>query len=403
MLSENPKGCIDYNLKKSIILEKIIKIIKTEIELNGISSIKTSTINYLETLVGKYKKNDEILNEIFSFKNRGDKNLGLRYDLTTPLNKFIEENKKALKLPFMRYETGNIYRDGPIKKGRLREFIQFDCDVVGFKGQEYEYELLELVFRIYKKLNLKVIIELNNMKILNGILEEFKFMKKDFSKIILEFDKLKKIGIKKVLENLKKFDEKKIKKILKILSENNFDEMKKMKKNKFIKEGFIELENLKKMCDFFKIDYKINLILARGLDIYTGNIFEVYEKNLKIKSSLGSGGRYDNSNGFNSFGISFGIIPIMEIINFENKSHSEIEILISPLNENDLKKSYLVQKYYRDKEIKTKIIYSYKLKNSFNYCNKNKIKYLAIIGEKDDKNFFTLKDLEKNVEHKIKF
>jgi len=334
MTFENLKGTFDFQPKDQILINKILGIIKSSYESFGFRPFDTPIIEYFDTLTNKYDEEDEIVGEIFKVADRGNRKLGLRYDLTVPLCRFIAQQKQ-LKLPFRRYQIGKNYRDGPIKPGRLREFTQCDGDVIGIKGQEIEAELLNLFYSTYKKLGINAIIEINNNKILRGALLQEGFKEDQLQSLILSIDKLKKIGEKGVLEEIKQknLNITKAKKALKTLSCKTIAEIKKLAKDETIKEGIKEFDNLLKLNDNL-FEFRINFSMSRGLNIYTSNIWEAYDKNNAISSSIGSGGRYDKAIGnyiengmeYPAVGISFGLTPILACLKSNNQKESKIKI-----------------------------------------------------------------------------
>jgi histidyl-tRNA synthetase len=390
---ETLKGTSDTLPEKQIRVNEVLDIIKTQFEKYGFRPFDTPIIEYFETLANKYEEDAEIVQEIFQLKDRGDRNLGLRYDLTVPLCRFIS-SQKQLKKPFRRYQIGKVFRDGPVKSGRAREFVQCDGDVIGLEGREIEAELMILFYETYSKLKINSVIELNNNKILRGAFLQQDFKEKELESLILSVDKLKKIGEDAVLDEIKQkgFDKKKATKSLQILQSKSFKEIKELAKNQTLIEGIEELEALTSLIEQ-SVDFRINFSMARGLNIYTGNIWEVYDKEEKIKSSLGSGGRYDNviSQFQNSkeitpaVGISFGLVPILECIKESDDKKTPTDILLVPLNKDCVKTCFkLSSKLRKNKNIE--IYYSYKIKQAFSYAEYLKIKEIAFIGPKDIEN-----------------
>ncbi len=407
------KGTKDYFPEEKILLNNILEVIKKNLEKYGFRPMDTPTIEFFKTLTYKYDPDAEIVDEIFRLKDRGNRDLGLRYDLTTGLIRFLSNNRQ-FKLPFRRYQVGNVFRDGPIKKGRLREFIQFDADVVGVEGQEIEVELMELFFKIFKELNLNVVIELNNYKILKGLLLQEGFKEEDLNSIILSIDKLKKIGKSGVLEEIKNkgFNEKKIENVLDILNLNDFNKLREISKSSMLDEGINELEKLAFYLRELKVDFRVNFSMARGLDIYTGNIWEVYDKTERISSSLGAGGRYDKKIGMYrgdnkevpALGISFGIEPIKSLLEDKNEiKKTNTDILIVPLSINLFIDCFNLANKLRDEGKNVEIFYG-KLKKGFEYSDYLGIKEIIIFGEKEKKEgFYTIKNLETKEEKKVSY
>ncbi len=204
-----------------------------------------------------------------------------------------------MKMPFKRYQIGRVYRDGPIKLGRYREFWQCDVDVVGVQSMLADAEVLSLANNVLKELKLKSKIKVNNRKLLNGILEQ-SGISKDKENVIIAIDKLAKYGKKAVVEELKKkeVNKKTIEKVMDLISitGKNDEILNKIKKkidNKTGKEGIKELEELFFYLKKLNVKPELNLSLARGLGYYTSTVFEIFLKNSNIKSSIAAGGRFN--------------------------------------------------------------------------------------------------------------
>ena len=411
---ETLKGTNDIEPKEMIKINKILDIIRKNYEGNGFRPFDTPIIEYWETLTMKYDDDAEIVEEIFSLSDRGKRKLGLRYDLTTPLSRFVS-GKKQLKKPFKRYQIGKNFRDGPIKPGRLREFMQCDGDVIGVKGVEIEAELLELFYRTYQELNINAVLEINNNKILRGALLQQDFKEEDLSGLILSIDKLKKIKEEGVLAEIKQkgFNETKAKKAIKILSSTTFKEIEKQATNETLAEGITELKDLIDLIEG-NVQYRINFSLSRGLDIYTGNLWEVYDFDKSISSSIGAGGRFDKVIGeyagsaeeIPAVGISFGLVPILACIDKNTKEEGKqglTDILVVPLDKDLTKQAFKIAKQLRKNNVNVEISYDYKLKKAFSYADYLGVEKLAIIGKKDiENNQFTIKNLKTKQEEKIK-
>ncbi|MDA3855640.1 MAG: histidine--tRNA ligase [Candidatus Woesearchaeota archaeon] len=406
------KGTKDSSPKEQIKINKVLEIIKQGFESFGFRPFDTPLIEYLDTLKYKYDEDAEIVQEIFKLSDRGERELGLRYDLTVPMCRFVAQEYKKLKKPFRRYQIGKVFRDGPIKAGRMREFMQCDGDVVGINGVEIEAEALIMFYETYEKLGIDGILELNNNKILRGALLQSGFEEKDLSAIILSIDKLKKIGEKGVLEEIKKksLDDEKAKLAIDILSNNSFEEIKKVSKNDLLIEGIEELEKLTILIKSYT-NFRINFSMSRGLDIYTGNIWEAYEKNGKIKSSIGSGGRYDkvigdyvgNSEVIPALGVSFGLVPIMICLEKNDDKEGLTDTLIVPLDKSLVEKSFDLANKLRKNE-NVEMFYGYKLKKAFDYAEYLGCENLVILGKNDiEEGVYTLKNLSSGKEEKVKF
>ena len=172
MKIRNVKGSYDFLSKEQKIRNYINETLKEIFEQYAFKSIETPILCYYDILSDKYDEENDILNEIYKLSDQGKRKLGLRYDLTIPFAKFIALNKNQIKIPFRRYEIAKVFRDGPIKVGRDREFTQCDADVVGISGQLIEAELLSLFVKAFKKLNIEIIIKYNSRKLMTGLILE---------------------------------------------------------------------------------------------------------------------------------------------------------------------------------------------------------------------------------------
>jgi histidyl-tRNA synthetase len=412
MAFEIPKGTIDYEPKLQIQINFIIDTLRLSFEQYGFRPFDTPMFEFLETLTFKYEDDAEIVQEIYQLSDRGERALGLRYDLTTPLCRYVASHPH-LKKPFRRYHIGKVFRDGPLKKGRMREFYQCDCDIVGEAGIEVEAELLSLFYVTYQKLGIDAIIELNNNKILRGALLQSGAQEKDLSSYILSIDKLKKINKEGVL---KEIEDKGLEisigeKALELLSCSSIKQIKENATNDLLVQGIEELEVLTSYLTSLKVQFRINFSMSRGLDIYTGNIWEAYDRKEKIFSSLGAGGRYDQVigeyvNGDNAsvekkteeipaVGISFGLVPILEVLDYQETREGVTEILIVPLEKEFVLQSLQLANSLREQNQNVEIFYGYSMKKAFKYCDYLDVQKVIFLGKKDiENNTYTIKDLK---------
>ena len=204
MILQNVKGSMDYLPEEQILRNKIINTLSKTFEEYGYLPVETTTLCYYDLLASKYAGGAEILKEVYKLKDQGERDLALRYDLTVPFAKIISMNK-GLNLPFRRYEIGKVYRDGPVKVGRNREFYQCDVDVCGIEGQFPEAELFKMAFSGYQKLGLDVYLEWNNRKFLSGLITYCGIEESLVSNVILSVDKLAKIGSDGVRKELEEY------------------------------------------------------------------------------------------------------------------------------------------------------------------------------------------------------
>lgn len=414
MKIENVKGGYNFLPKEQKIRNYINKILITTFEEYGYKSVETPILTYYDILSDKYDDNNDLLNEIYQLSDRGDRKLGLRYDLTVPFAKLISLNKNDIKYPFKRYEIAKVFRDGPVKVGRDREFTQCDVDVVGISGQLIEAELLSLYVSAFKKLNIEIIIKYNSRNLMTGLILELGIDENKVSKVITIIDKINKLSINEIKDLLKNIgiDNDKINKLLNYfnLSLDELNDIFISTNNSVLKKGLEEVNNLTRYIYELKIaNYtRFDITLARGQDYYTGNIFEVYEKNNKLTSSIGGGGRYDNmitefindGNSYPAVGISFGLTSLYELLKNRNIENN-IDIYIIPINTyiDSLKLANEIRNmgYKVDLEMNDK-----KLKKSIEFANKECIPYVIILGEDEVKQGkFKLKDMNKGDEYLI--
>ena len=342
---QNVKGCFDYLPEQQKIRNYINEKLKETFEEFNYQPIETSILCYYDMLIDKYDESNDLVKEIYKLNDQGKRNLGLRYDLTVPFAKFIALNKNKITLPFKRYEIAKVFRDGPVKVGRDREFTQCDCDIVGLSGQMIEAECLNLYVNAFNKLNIDIIIKYNSRNLMQGLILEAGISEEKVSKVITIIDKLEKVTNKELIEMLQNIEltDDSINALL-----NDFklslDELNKKyikTKNNILQKGLEELNQLTEYIKYLEIDKYTCFCptLARGQDYYTGNVFEVYEKNYKVSGSIGGGGRYDNmitdyindGNNYPAVGISFGLTSIYELLK-DRKIDEDIELYINIIN-----------------------------------------------------------------------
>ena len=400
ILLKNAKGTKDIPPEEKIIKQKIVDTLKTVFELYGFNPLETPLLERYETISAKYAGGAEILKETFKLKDQGKRDLALRYDLTVPFARFVGMNPN-LKMPFKRYQIGRVFRDGPIKLGRYREFWQCDVDVVGTKSMKADAECLMIAKEAFKRLNLNVIIKVNNRKILDSMLEYSGVKKAKRIDAILSVDKLAKFGeetVKEELEN-KGIEKESINKLLKLISVKGTNQ-EKVKALEILenKEG---LEEIKEVLSYIK-DVEFDPSLARGLAYYTGTIFEIFLKDSKIKSAITAGGRYDNmikgfletEKEYPAVGISFGLDVIKEAMKKESEQKTVTKVYIIPIG--TFKQSLKIAEKLRNNNIKTDIDLSDRgPSKNMKYANALNIPFVLFIGEEELKsNKFKLRDMK---------
>jgi len=329
------KGFQDYLPPESLKRAKIREIVGKWFKRYGFVWIETPIIEYDELMKGDTlpaEGEDSAVSERFRLQDRGKRNLGLRYEFTFQLARLFRENPN-LKLPFKRFQIGDVFRDEPIRTGRTRQFTQCDVDIVGDGSVNADAECIAVVVDILKELKIKDYeIQVNNRKLLQSIIESVQITRvKD---VMRELDKLEKLGVDEVRMNLKKFaDANQIITMFKILEKD----LAFFKKNAF--PGADELEDLIEVCKAYGIKIKVNPGMIRGFSYYTGNVFEFVTPK---KATVIGGGRYDDSIGkyigrtVPAVGISFSLEALMGLYKEkfdEMKIESIPKALIISLNQ----------------------------------------------------------------------
>lgn len=409
------KGTKEYLPEEQIIREEIKNKLVKVFERYGYRPVETSILDFYDIAARKYIGGEEILKEIYRLRDRGNRELCLRYELTFKLAKLIAMNPNV-KFPFKRYEIGKVFRDGPVKTGRLREFTQCDVDCVGIKSFVIDAELIALAFDAFSTLGLDVVVKVNNRKLLFSIFKECKLKSNKLVDAALSLDKIEKIGkenVKKELEN-KGIERKKIEKIFSLLEEIEKEKgnekriavVKEKLKSKEALEAVNDLENFLGFCKLFVPNKMKDIVfepfLARGLAYYTSLMFEFYLKKSKIKSSVAAGGRYDglinrfmkSDREIASTGISFGLDAIYEALKEKNfKSERKIpRVLVIPIDA--LEKAIFVLNELR-KKVCADIILEKSLKKALDFANKKDIPFVVFVGKKELKEGkFKLRDMK---------
>ncbi|MBM6619205.1 histidine--tRNA ligase [Bacillus sp. RD4P76] len=395
---QNVRGTQDYLPEAEVVRREIRRKLEDVFIQFGCKPLETPIINYTELMASKYGGGAEILQEMYTLTDRGERDLALRYDLTIPFAKVVAMNP-TIRMPFKRYEMGKVFRDGPIKTGRFREFTQCDVDIVGVDSQVAEAELMVMALDAFSKLNLQIVIQYNNRKLLAGMLEVFQTPAEKLNKVVLILDKLEKVGLDTVAKELSEqgLEQETVENIKNFLTDSNNSRYEYFNayydQNTQVKEGLEELKELDSYLQLLGIKSQclFNPFLARGLEIYTGTIYEIFLANRSITSSIGSGGRYDNAIGgligsntpYSTVGISFGLDVIYTAMcsaKSEDFNDSDLDFYIIPLN--TLRESLVVAQDLRSKGYKVELEMGNKrLGKALDKANKEKIKKVVIIGE----------------------
>lgn len=415
-----PKGTRDFSPEEMAKRNYIFNTIREVYHLYGFQQIETPAMENLSTLMGKYGEEGDKL--LFKILNSGDcfsgisceelleKNpvkfaakaceKGLRYDLTVPFARFVVQHRNEISFPFKRYQIQPVWRADRPQKGRYREFYQCDGDVVGSDSLINEVELIQIMDEVFHRFGIRVCIKMNNRKILSGIAEILGAADKIVD-ITVAIDKLDKIGLEKVNEELREkgLSEEAINKLQPVimLSGTNREKIASLKNVlaasetglKGIAEMEFILDQIEKLT--LRAELELDLTLARGLNYYTGAIFEVKALDVQIGSITG-GGRYDNltgvfgMEGVSGVGISFGADRIFDVLNqldlYPKDALQTTQLLF--VNFGEKEEAYLLPlvAQVRAAGIRTELYpESAKMKKQMGYADTKKIPYVAIVGE----------------------
>ena len=405
---QNVRGTQDYLPTQEVIRRNIRRTLEDTFILYGCKPLETPILNYAKLMASKYAGGTEILKEMYTLTDRGERDLALRYDLTIPFAKVIAMNPQ-LSMPFKRYEIGKVFRDGPIKAGRFREFTQCDVDVVGIESQSAEAELMMMTIDAFNKLNIEMVIQFNNRKLLAGLLQFFEVPQTKLNSVILILDKMEKIDQITLLKELEEQNllPSTIELIKQFLNANPtlaYFEKYRME-NELIKQGFEELVELIDYLQVLNVGEScvFNPFLARGLEIYTGTIYELFLKDGAIKSSIGGGGRYDNAIGgligseekISTVGISFGLDVIYTAMEQREIHANEalVDIFIIPLNTEKEAMRLAWQLRQQGNRVEVELS-GKKLRKAMEKANREKIRKVIILGENEiQSGRYELKDM----------
>ncbi|WP_455628819.1 histidine--tRNA ligase [Parabacteroides chinchillae] len=415
-----PKGTRDFSPEEMAKRNYIFNTIREVYHLYGFQQIETPAMENLSTLMGKYgEEGDKLLFKILNsgdcFAGITDEELlernavkfgvkacekGLRYDLTVPFARFVVQHRNEISFPFKRYQIQPVWRADRPQKGRYREFYQCDGDVVGSDSLVNEVELVQIMDEVFRRFGIRVCIKMNNRKILSGIAEIIGEADKIVD-ITVAIDKLDKIGLDNVNEELrnKELSEEAIRRLQPIIMLNGTNEEKVSKLRDILANSEIGLKGVDELAfilDRLKhtslhAELELDLTLARGLNYYTGAIFEVKALDVQIGSITG-GGRYDNltgvfgMEGVSGVGISFGADRIFDVLNqldlYPADSLQTTQLLFVNFGEKEEAYLFPLVAKVRAAGIRTELYpESAKMKKQMGYADTKKIPFVAIIGE----------------------
>ena len=401
VILRNLKGTSDFMPQEQRLRQEIIRKLQDVFECYGYQPLETPIVCCYDVLASKYAGGDEILKEVYKLRDQGNRELGLRYDLTVPFARIVGMTSD-IRLPFKRYEIGKVFRDGPVKTGRNREFIQCDVDSAGISSVMAEAELMIMAAEVYAMLGLDVYISFNNRKLLSGLISASGIAAENAGSVILTIDKLEKIGLEATRLELsdKGICKESVDKLFYFMSlpqEAFMQFFRTNPINNLIKEGIMEIDEL---LGYLSESGILDIIrftpcLARGLEIYTGTVYEVFLKDGSITSSVGAGGRYDKiigaflNNGmeYPAVGMTFGLDVIFEALSVKNNIDPSppVDVFIIPIGTE--KEALSIAVALRKSGVKTDMeMGGRKLRKSLDYANKLGIPYVLILGEDELKN-----------------
>ena len=403
-------GFMELFPNEQLEFDRIKNIIINTYKEYGYYGLDTPVIELSSVLLAK--AGGETEKQIYRFE-KGDNDLSLRFDLTVPLAKYVSSRYNELVFPFKRYQVGKVFRGERNQKGRYREFYQCDIDVIGDEtlSLKYDSEMPSIIYDIFKKLDFgDFVIRINNRKILSGFFESLN-LKDKISDILRVIDKIEKIGIDEVKKELKEIslNDEQIDKTLKLINSKDIKNIKPLCDNETFNKGVSELESVIEDLELRNLNrdnFTVDFTIARGLDYYTGTVYETTLKDYPSLGSVCSGGRYDNLAGFYTdkklpgVGISIGLTRLFyqlmeaKIINPSNKSTSDV--IIVPMTNNY---EYIYKVFNKLKSMKLKVNICFLddkgFKQKLRYAERLNNKYAIIIGDDEvNKNEVAVKNLQ---------
>ena len=419
MAYELPKGTRDLLPKEKIVKNQVVDTLRRVFERYGFNPIETPCMQTYDAMTAKSGALDDAANEMYTFTDRGERKLGLRYEFTFPLCRMVCEQMRTLQKPFKRYEMGPCWRDGPVKLGRFREFWQCDVDTVGADVGLADAELLALAYDVAREAKLDIVIELNNRKILRGIMEAAGVPEDKIYSAIIALDKYEKVGMEGVRAEMEDdaFEPEVIEKLFDIvLVEGTNDEkiaaLAKVK-NKDMQDGLEETKLVLQYAQSLGVPsdaIEFTPTMARGLGYYTGPIFEAFFRKSNVKVAIAGGGRYDNSVGtyfdgktrVPATGISFGLDTIITAMG-ESDKRSVARVYVVPFKQT-IGQALTIAQQLRNNGINVDVDLSGKnIGKAMDYADSYAIPFVVIVGPKDiENNEVTVRDMVKGEDKKVK-
>lgn len=400
------RGMQDFLPERARKKKYIEQVCREVFEKYGFSPLETPIIEELKLLTAKGSAGAEIEKEIYSFKDKGERSVGLRFDLTVPLARVVANNKQ-LKMPFKRYQIGRVFRYDRPQASRYRCFTQADIDIIGSESVLSEFELIAAVSEIMQKLKLDFYITVSSRELLENLALACGVKKEKLFDCFRAIDKVEKIGWSGVKKELAEYGIDSG--IVSFVKENNLEKAKeKIKESNLSLKGIERIEellNYLKEQDLSEL-VRVNLSLARGLEYYTGLVFEV---KLKKGPSVGGGGRYDELIGLYggkslpATGVSLGIERLLDSIGSELKLKTESRILIIPVNESLNSKALDLTQRIRALGINSQVdLLNRSISKNISFADKSGIPFVIVLGERELKEKeFKLKELKTGKESSV--
>lgn len=423
MTARTLQGFMELLPEEQIVMERMKSVIAHTYELFGFAPLDTPILELAEVLLSKSGGDTE--KQIYEFK-KGDTDLAMRFDLTVPLAKYVALYNNSLTFPFKRYQIGKVYRGERPQKGRFREFYQCDIDIIDRDELNivYDAEVLAVIYTVFNKLELPAFkIYINNRKLLSGFLESLEIADKTVDVLRL-VDKIKKIPEAAFLGELGELGlpEDKNKKLLEFIKINgsNLQILAKLEdfdiQNETYRTGLAELQTVISQAASLGIpaaNVQIDLSITRGLDYYTGTVYETFFDEHPEFGSVCSGGRYDNLSSvfmdkkFPGVGISIGLTRLYDQLHgsglLKIKGPTPNKVLVVTQSSDYADNALKLLGVLRSRDIAADVMLrDCKFKKKMEYANKIKIPYLVIIGEDEAaNNYYTLKDMESGEQFKV--
>lgn len=410
-------GMMELLPEEQLEFDRIYEVIRKNYEKFGFAPIDTPIIERTETLLAK--AGGETEKQIYRF-SKGDNDLSLRFDLTVPTARFVAENFGQLQFPFKRSQIGKVYRGERAQRGRFREFYQCDIDVIGRDNLniKYDAEIIAVIYSIFRELNFgDFTLRINNRNITSGLIGGLNLSEKQ-AEIMALIDRAEKITPGEFYHQLENLDLDENAQFIKEFVEisgsceevlNKLRKIAQKIKNSQFEKGIDELskvaEILKKMGVEEKY-FKLDMLIIRGLDYYTGTVFETNLNDFKEIGSVSSGGRYENLSEYYSkeklpgVGASIGLTRLfwslrdLGLLSFSKRSNAEF--LIIPFSENELEKSFKIANELRESGKNVEVLLEeFNMKKAFKFADKRGVKYVLVIGEQEiSENVFEFKNME---------